>query len=166
MEPYIEIGLIHKPHGLIGELKMTIQDDYLPFLLEKGYVLINTKGQMIPAFIEGIRGNNPMIVKLESLNRLEDVSNFTNSKIYMRKEDIKSDLKEAEKSSEWEGYSLVNLNDQQLMLILETREYPMQTMLVVNHNDEEKLIPLVQGWIEEIDNVNKKLIMKLPAGLY
>jgi 16S rRNA processing protein RimM len=166
MEAYTEIGIINKPHGLAGELKMTINNDYLPLLLDKGYLIINSKGQMIPAFVEKIRGSAPLIIKLEMYERLEDVVIFTNSKVYMRSQDIKDVINEDNQPKEWEGYSLLNTTDQYCMQIIETREYPMQTMLVLNNNGEEVLIPLVKSWIEEVDQSNKLLKMKLPEGLY
>jgi ribosomal 30S subunit maturation factor RimM len=100
------------------------------------------------------------------MDKLEEVNVFTGCKIYMRFEDIKDAIVEQDKSDEWKGYTLINVNDNTTFQIHETRAYPMQTMLVVYNNGDEILIPLVSNWIEATNHDKKVLEMKLPEGLY
>jgi 16S rRNA processing protein RimM len=166
---WIEIGRVHKTHGLAGELKMSIEDTYLPIVLEKGYLVLRQKGSYIPVFLEGLRGQLPYIVKLESFDTLEDVGVFAGSQVYLRGQDVPASLlveSEVVDDNSLVGYTLINQRDLSMHPITEIREYPMQTMLVTSRNGEEVLIPYVAAWVESVSDQEKKIYMHLPDGLY
>jgi 16S rRNA processing protein RimM len=166
---WFEIGKVHKTHGLAGELKMSIGEAYLPIALEKGYLILRQKGSYIPVFLEGIRGQSPHIVKLESFDSLEEVAAFAGSPVYLRKGDVPEILADAPVDADEDslaGYTLINEKDQVRLEIVDIREYPMQTMLVASMDGEEVLIPFVPAWVVRKDDGEKAIYMHLPEGLY
>lgn len=171
---YIEIGKIHKAHGLKGELKIRVDDVFIEGLLRLDVLFVGkAKGEKIPYFVESIRGKQDLILKLEEIDQREDANLLMHKFIFVRRSDIELSDEEIEDGlSDLEyGYLLAySMEDAVLGKIGEivgVEEFPQQEMAIVQlqDKDQEVFIPLTEQWIKEVDRKNKKIMMELPEGL-
>ncbi|MCH2043632.1 MAG: ribosome maturation factor RimM [Saprospiraceae bacterium] len=171
---YIEIGKIHKAHGLKGELKIRVDDVFIEELGNLEVLFLGkTKGEKIPYFVESIRGSQDLILKLEEIDQREDATLLMHQLIFARRTDIQlSDEAIEEGLSDLVygylvAYCMEDLTLGKIGEIVGIEEFPQQEMAVIKLYDQEQevFIPLTEQWIKEIDKLNKKVVMELPEGL-
>nr|HQU60245.1 hypothetical protein [Saprospiraceae bacterium] len=71
METYISVGKTGKTHGIDGELKFFIEDAFLDDFLDAPAVFLTVAGKQVPFFIESVRGESNLIIKLEEVDSRE-----------------------------------------------------------------------------------------------
>ena len=166
---FLEIGKINKPHGLLGEIKASIDQRFLSDVAQVEAFFVELNGEYLPYFIEYIRGKGRMILKFEDIESKEDASLFTNKCIYLRREDVHlSDLEIQDTGLEYQFLEGFELSDKQvglLGIIESVEDFPQQEMAKLTINQRDCLIPIHLGWIEAIDKAEKTVLMDLPEGL-
>lgn len=162
---YTRIGVVQKPVGKEGDLKIDIEDDFLDDLVSSDHLFIFKNGNFIPWFIEDFRETNHLIVKLEEMDDPETAAKYTLADIYLRSDHITS-LTHAKKNEQrsWVGYTLFH-DTQEIGIIQEIHTYPQQIMASVLFNGKIILIPLAESMIEKVDTKARKLFMILPDGI-
>lgn len=166
---YLEIGKIKKPHGLYGELKVTIDERFFADVNEVEAFFVEMEGDKAPYFIESLRGGNPLLLKLEDIDSKEDAALFTNKIIYLRAEDVSLSEEEIKDTglefSYLEGFVLEVVDLGQVGEILRVDEFPQQEMATVDYQGKELFVPLLKQWIVLVDKDQKIVQMDLPEGL-
>lgn len=169
---YIEIGKIHKAHGLKGELKISVSPLYMAeFLSLECLFLARDKESKLPYFIERIKEGQTILLKLEEVDRRQEAELLAHKLIFARREDIS--LTDEEIEQNWSnlayaylrGYDMADTHLGQIGKILSVEDFPQQEMARVLHQNRERYIPLVKHWIQSIDEKTKKVIVALPEGL-
>lgn len=165
-----KIGFTQKPHGLQGELKVAIDALFEEDFLQAKVIYLKVKGQNMPYFIQQIRGEHFLIVKLEDVNTREDALAIAGKEIWLDENDILSDSERtiAQDISDYQkliGYEIFDLTLGPIGKIESIVEMPQQEMVVVVYLGKEKLIPLHPHLIQDIDESGKTIRMDLPEGL-
>lgn len=165
----IQIGYTKKPHGLKGELKVQIFEEYEEDFLETEVVFLVLKGKNIPFFIEKINEGNDLVVKLEEVESREDSAVLAGKEIFLREKDIKERVSKNKvshlKYGHVEGFILVDEEEGAIGIIVEIIEMPQQEMAVVAFNQKEIFIPLNEQLITSIEDKNQVVHMQLPLGI-
>lgn len=162
---YTKIGIVQKPIGIKGEVKIDIEDDFLEDLVESDHIFLCVNGSFVPWFIEELRETNYIILKLEEVDTPEKAAKFNLHDIFLRTGDISSEsFSQKQEKEGWVGYVIVQ-DDKVIGYIENIVEYPQQLMASVRHQGKEVLIPLTEAYIEGIDDRTKTLKMQLPDGL-
>lgn len=167
---FIEVGYTMKPHGLDGEIKVTVEEEFEDDFLETEVVLLELKGKNTPFFIESVRGTNQFIVKFESVNSRDEALKIASKKLFLKAEDI-SEVEEeiTDEVSIFEntiGYNLFDIETNNQAIITDILYINDQEMAVVDFNNKEIFIPLIPQWVKEMNHNEKKIVMELPIGLF
>jgi 16S rRNA processing protein RimM len=171
-QAYVNIGHTKKAHGLTGELKFAIDDQYLEDFMKNERIFIAVKSSKIPYFIANVRGKGELIVLLEDVDNRTAAEALQSKEIFLREQDIIAD-KEREfempdDSLEYEGLSgfmIVDKSMGEIGVIDEVLEMPQQEMAFLKFKGREVLIPLNEQMILEVDEKNRRVLMDLPDGL-
>lgn len=165
----IEIGQITKPHGINGQVVITIESDVN--LGDLFCVIIKDEGLNVPYFINSIRtkGYNSAIVSIDDVATEDDALTLCGKPIYALKRDLDIEDSEIEEDGFYAvdliGYSVVENN----ILLGEITEINDATenalFIVTSDNGNVYYIPIADEYIIDINAETKTIIMDLPIGL-
>jgi 16S rRNA processing protein RimM len=170
MDKLVKIGFTKKPHGLKGEVKLQIDDQYLEDLMETEVVLLTIKGKPTPYFVEDIRVGNAIIAKFEDIDSVEAANEIASKEMSLREVDILTDEErtyEEEEGMEYDdcvGYKIMD-GDILVGEIEEVVEFPQQEMAILTREGKDILIPLNVAFVLRRDDDSKTIFMDLPKGL-
>lgn len=167
MSEFTEIGKLLKPHGVKGELKCFIEDEYVEDVLKSGLVYVAQGQSSLPYFIESIRSQNPFLIKLETIDNKEEAVLVAHQKLTVPTK-VLSRLIVEESDLEYhflEGWSMIDKELGDIGKVDRIEEYPQQEMAFVQQGEEEHLVPLHKDLILDIDKKSKRIMVALPAGL-
>lgn len=165
-EDVYKIGVFNKPHGIHGELSFTFTDDIFD-RVEAEYLICLLDGIFVPFFLEEyrFRSDSTALVKLEGVDTAERARMFTNVEVYFP-------TKHAEGAGTGEltwdffvGFRIEEVKHGDLGEVTEVDTATINTLFVVDHQEEELLIPAQEEFIINIDQKHKVIIMELPEGL-
>ncbi len=160
---WIRIGYTGKPHGLNGEIKIILEEDfYLEDIVENGMFFILDKGQYLPYFIENIRGGH-LITQIEDLETKEDAAKIAKKPIFLKEENLIP--REIEEEETLIGYMIQDVNLGEIGEIEHIEELPQQEMAMLEKNGKDIMIPLNDSFILSLDEEKKTILMELPEGL-
>jgi 16S rRNA processing protein RimM len=168
-EQVLKVGVIRKSHGLNGELKVEIFDEFINTVNKRMYLLIENRGAFIPYFITSVRSQNPYIIQFEAVTNSDEAKRLQGSSAFLKKQDVPEMQKKKlvpRNNEKYVGYTIINETDGLELKILEIRTMPMQELFVTKSGENEILIPIVEQWILDIDRDILTIHMKLPDGLY
>ena len=164
---HTHIGFVGKPHGLEGRLKLVSEEAYLEDFAYLEVIFVEEKGGLVPYFIENINFKGvPPLIKFEDINTREQATKLANKKIFARNNDLQE--REKENPLQYGAYIGYTLYDEQLGeigKIQDIQEFPQQEIAFFQYNNEEKLIPLNDSLIINVDEEKQLIIVNLPEGL-
>ncbi len=162
----IGIGFCKKPHGIKGELKVQIDEEYRDDFLRAKVIFMHISGREVPYFIENIRTGNHVLMKLEDIDTPEAAIALAGKEMFLRHEDVSTIENEEEAGyEELIGYQLIDTKIGSVGAIADVVEFPQQMMAVVYYQEREVLIPLSEHLIAAIDDEKQTITMELPDGL-
>ncbi len=169
-EEYIEIAHTRKTYGVDGALKLVCEppwDEVLPHLRA---VFIEVEGGLLPFFVAEVRTTGTAIIRFEDIRSPEAAKPLAGQPIFARPKDVEPFLDEDSLPGPTlpEQLEGLQVHDQNLGLvgtIEAVREMPQQLMAVITYKGQERLIPLHEDLILEIDPKKGIIQMDLPEGL-
>ncbi|MBL7921049.1 MAG: 16S rRNA processing protein RimM [Bacteroidia bacterium] len=154
------IGYFSKTHGVKGHLIIKADKDF--FIEDVKAVFIETPTGMAPYFIKTFsENNNGFIIELEDVDAIEKAKTFIGKQVH-----ISADLiDEAEADFDWIGYEIIDKTYGSLGEVFSTSDNGQQVLVTVKFKEKEVILPLVDDFIEKIDETEKKLFFSAPEGL-
>ncbi len=155
-------GRAGKPHGLSGELYVTpISDD--PRRFEPGAVLVGARGELLT--VERSRGlHQRVLVKFEGVDD-RTAAETMRGPLYVQPSDVRT----LEEGEWWEheliGMSVEDPEGRELGRITGVMSRVAQDLLVVETPVGEKLVPLVEAIVSEINRDSRRVVVDAPPGL-
>ncbi len=171
---FVAVGFVRKTHGVDGAVKVVVEDEYWEDVMQADVFLLEQKGQPIPYFVESKRPISDMlVVTFEEVDSREAAQQLVKAKLLLRQSDI---LKEAERELEveteeaytfnyLEGFLLSDQEQGAIGKILKVLELPQQEFALVEYAGQERMIPLHEQLILEIDEDKQTVLLNLPEGL-
>lgn len=165
-EEVYKIGLFNKPHGIHGELQFTFTDDIFD-RVDCDYLICLLDGIFVPFFIEEyrFRSDSTALVKLEGIDTAERARMFTNIEVYFP-------VKHAEEAEDGElswnffiGFQMEDIHHGPLGEVIDVDTTTVNTLFVVEREEEELLVPAQEEFIVGIDQKQKLITVELPEGL-
>ena len=161
-----EIGKIAQTHGLKGEVKIKTDSDFISERYKVGAtVYYKEKENYKPLVIKSHRSMfNYELVLFEGIDSIEKVTPYLGKTLYGERD--KNLLDEGE-----HFYSdLIGMDVYQDGVlkgqVKEIKEYPQYDYLsIVSLDNKEKLVPLLEEFIEEIDEENNRITLISMEGL-
>jgi 16S rRNA processing protein RimM len=160
-----KIGFILKPHGLKGEVSISLDEEAPEELESMESLFLEKEGRLEPYFIESIsvRGAKGYL-KLEDIDTAEDAAKISKRAIYLPKATRPKSEKGEFYDDEIEGFSV---HDEEVNLLGKIRNVMKagpNKLLVLDYNDKEVLIPVNGPFITSVNKSKKKITVNLPEG--
>jgi 16S rRNA processing protein RimM len=164
----IRIGSVVKAHGLHGEVIVAplAGNHRLYYLIEE---LIHFAGESLSVLkVAKIRPHKGrFILKLESIDDLDEAENLRGHDLYIEKNDLsKDDLSEL---FLWqsEGSSIITTDGTKIGYLKEVLNAPAHPVLViVNDRNSEMMLPAVCRFIKEIKVEERVIVVDPPDGIF
>ena len=153
------IGRFSKTHGLKGHLILTEEAGFDPQELK--VLFVDSATGKAPFFISEIRESGQgLLVKLEDIDSVERAKTLVNRQVY-----TDSKLVEEEQEEELIGYELIDYQHGSLGKILAVSHNGSQDLVSLNYKGKEVILPLVDEFIEQINEDKQTIIYNAPEGL-
>ena len=166
MEDFFRIGVITKPHGLKGEVKVfPTTDDARRFKKLKKCIIRTKKGDIEAEKKSCKFFKNLVILSFVGYDDINEVEAFRNCDIYVSREDAVP-LEEGEYYiSDVIGSDVYEDNGSHLGMVNDVLQTGANDVFIVAmENGKELLVPVINDCVIEIDTENKKVIVKLMKG--
>lgn len=165
-EEVYKIGLFNKPHGIHGELQFTFTDDVFD-RVDGDYIVCLLDGIFVPFFIEEyrFRSDSTALMKLEGVDTAERARMFTNVEVYFP---LKHAAEAETEDLSWNFFVGFRIDDERygrIGTVTDVDTSTVNTLFVIEREDEELLIPAQEEFVLGIDRENKTIAMQLPEGL-
>jgi 16S rRNA processing protein RimM len=163
----VQIGQFRKPHGTQGEITLSFTND--SFTTDRcPFLICEIDGIFVPFRIESYRftSDSSMYIQLKNINSDQKARLFIHKEVFFPKKYIKEDIEN--KSFTWDyfiGFSLTDERLGEIGIIVDVDTTTMNTLFIVEKENEEILIPAVEEFIVQIDENDKTLQVILPEGL-
>jgi 16S rRNA processing protein RimM len=167
---FVAIGYTKKTHALQGEIKVSVEAQYMEDFLKVETVFIETGGNKLPYFIESVREGTDIIVKFEDIGDKNEAQAIVGKSLFLRESDI---IKDEDRKIPVEslGYSFCTgyqMHDEiagEVGLIIEITTMPQGEMALVAHKGNEIYVPMIPQFVVATDKKLKLVKVNLPEGL-
>lgn len=159
------VGFIMKPHGLKGEVTVSLDPDSPADWSNLKSVFVDIKGQIVPYFIESISlKGDKVFVKFEDVSSIDDARKLQKHSLYLQK-------KHRPKLQRGDFY-----NDEVIHFVVEdatlgalgrvvaVEQTNQSRFLIIEHNTKELMIPVTGPFITGINKSKQKISVNLPDG--
>jgi 16S rRNA processing protein RimM len=154
------IGYFSKTHGVKGQLIIKANKDF--FIEDVKAVFIETPTGLAPYFVKTFsESNNGFIIELEDVDAVEKARTFIGKQVHVNADLIDA----AEADFDWLGYEIIDKNYGSLGTVFSISDNGHQVLVTVKFKEKEVILPLVDDFIEKIDETEKKLFFNAPEGL-
>ena len=163
---YISIGIIQKPHGIRGEVKVFPKTDFIEERFKTGkHILLDFNGKKTPQIIETVRMHKgSVLVKFKGLDSLNDVEFFHRGELFVEREALHELSDDEFYFVDLVGcHVVVDGND--LGEVVEVMETPAHPILRVKGHERDILIPFVERFILDVDLASKTICVDWMEGL-
>lgn len=168
---FVKIGHTGGLNGYDGTVHLILEERF-ESLPDLKFIYFLENGMYVPRFSRKWNLRKSMI-SFERITAREDARGLTDRDVYLRIQDLPESFLDANDTDvqQWnllDGYQLWDVGTDTLTGAIESvEEYPGGWMMEVKKEDrsEPLLIPLAEPLIEEIDEKNQVLYMRLPEGL-
>jgi 16S rRNA processing protein RimM len=155
----VKAGYFSKTHGLKGELLLKEQEGTIDF--ETKVLFIDLPTGRAPYFVSSMREfKSGVLVHLEEVDTVEKARSLIGKPIYCEDEYFF-----LEEELDYTGYELIDGVFGSLGPVLQTDDNGVQILLTVKVTEKEVILPLVEDFIESIDDTVKIIRINAPKGL-
>ncbi|MBD5344382.1 MAG: 16S rRNA processing protein RimM [Bacteroides sp.] len=168
-ESIIDIATFNKPHGVNGELSVSVDSDV--DFKELKCIVVELDGIFVPFFVESVRprGAASVLLKIDGINNEKEAMKLARHTIYALKDDV--DYEEPTDADgfyaeDMIGFKVSDSDSGEIGEITAVNDQTENILFVVTRADgSEVFIPVAEEMIEDIDPESKSCIMNLPEGL-
>tara|TARA_B100000579_G_C22483273_1_gene688971 strand:- start:107 stop:631 length:525 start_codon:yes stop_codon:yes gene_type:complete len=162
------IGFISKKIGFRGKLSIKINIGKPKDYLNVDFIYIDIDNQLIPYKVESCiqKKNTFLELKLKEVINDSLASSLMKKDVFLNKNTFQHTEKNIFSYQKLTSYTVLDLKKNKIGLITDLINLKFQSLIIVqNEKKDEILIPLVEDFIEKIDEKNKILILNLPEGI-
>lgn len=167
-EDLVVIGRFAGPHGVKGEITLVTSYDGLFEEADDPYIVCDMDGIFVPFYIESFRpkGSSALLVKLDDVDDEVSAKRFTNKAVYYPS-GILSEWEHDDRSwNRFIGYTIVDkVSGREIGTVTAVDESTANVLLRVDDNGRERLIPIVLGMIDSVDEQRRRMELSLPEGI-
>jgi 16S rRNA processing protein RimM len=165
IESTYKIGLVLKPHGLKGEVTISLDAEALAGLDGIESVFLEKDQRLVPYFIESIsvRGEKAF-VKFEDIDSYEAAEGISKRAIYLPKSTRPKSGRGEFYDDEVIGFLVQDEALGELGEISEVVDAGANRLLVLHHQGKEVLIPVNSPFVSSVNKSKKRIVVNLPDG--
>jgi 16S rRNA processing protein RimM len=162
---YYKVGFIMRPHGLKGEVTISLDADSPADWENLKSIFIEKKSQLVPYFIEYISvRNDKAFVKLEDVNTPEEAALLKGGSLYLPKESRPKLSRGEFYNEEVIGFEVFDDVHGPLGFVEDVEQAGPNRFLIVTYIQKEVMIPVHGPFITGINKSKKKISVSLPEG--
>lgn len=161
-----QLGIVSRPHGLKGEVYISLDTDFPDDYTEMESVFLLQNGKLVPFFIERIQiRNSEALVKFEDINDKEAALSIKGLPLYLPLDQLPELESDQFYFHEIIGFQIIDENSGELGTVGQVYEAGHQDLIGMDYQDKEVLIPINDDIILSVDREKKTLLVNLPDGL-
>ena len=162
------IGQFVKPHGISGTLLLSFEEGFEDKIEDLHVLFAETDGILVPWFIQEdsvrITSSRTALIDLEWIEDNIQAKKLAGKKVWISSETGNHKTIENPQNL-LAGYMVIDTSAGDLGVITEINDYSGNLVLTIEKNGTELLVPLHEDLVEQIDEQNRILTLKLPEGL-
>ncbi|MFN8336680.1 MAG: ribosome maturation factor RimM [Cyclobacteriaceae bacterium] len=164
-EELYKAGFIMRPHGLKGEVTISLDADAPADWESLESVFIESKTNLIPYFIEhiSIRGDKAF-VKFDDVNTPEAAGALKGSSLYLPKTSRPKLARGDFYHDEIIGFEVIDDELGLLGTVLTIEQAGPNRFVVLSHKTKEVMIPVNGPFIKSVNRTKKTVSVSLPEG--
>lgn len=164
-EKCVQIGYVSKPHGVKGEMAVSLLEGFYAEDLDLEFLLLDIDNGLVPFFVESLRikGGKTILAKLESVDAEEKAREFVNTEVYVHAESVHNE--EDMPSGAFLGFRVIDQKKGGIGIITGVNEIANNPLFVLDFEGREILFPVNTDFILQVDEKNKEIEVNLPEGL-
>lgn len=157
---FVVVGTVVKSHGTQGDVKITTQ----PGTKFDQWAFLEIREKPVPFYILAKNQTQPTewIIALDGINNLNLGSDLVGLNVLLPRNKAAKVAKRADFNLN--GFKLEDKAIGFIGVVHGVEELPQQTMLLVNHQNKEVMIPLVEDFIARVDEKKEIIYLNLPDG--
>lgn len=162
-----QLGKIVRTFGSKGELVFQIDTEIYDRIKKLESVFVKINENLVPFFIENLerRPKNQAIVKLYDVENTDDASAIEGCLVFIPL-DLLPKIKGSQLLSyEIEGFTVIDAVLGETGIVRTVLEMPQQSLLAIDFNGKEILVPIVDEIVKKIDRKKKTIHIEAPEGL-
>lgn len=165
IEECYKVGFITKPHGLKGEVTISLDPDSPADWKALNVIFIKKTTSLVPYFIESVSlKNDKAFLKLEEVSTVEEAEALKNHSLYLPKESRPKAETGDFYDDEVIGFLVEDkeLGEIGTVKLLE-RAGPIR-FLIIDYEKKEIMIPVQHPLLQSINRSKKRIRVSLPDG--
>lgn len=152
-KPTKKVGFVLKSHGFNGQIRVHLEDDYVP----KDFLFLEINQKYVPFAIQSFNKESS-IMKLKDFDTIDQINEIVSLPIL----DLISKPEEIESIV---GYTLIDNKTGQTYPITDVIEYPGNILIEFRNGFKDCLIPLHEDFVTEINHSEQKIFARFPDGI-
>lgn len=169
MEDYFRIGVITRPHGVLGEMKVyPVTDDIKRFKGMKEILMgppEGRKGGLSTEKIEGVRfQKNMVLLKLSGIDSPEDARKLSQYQLYVKREDAIPLYENEYFVKDLIGLDVISEKGEKLGVLSDVLNTAANDVYVIK-GEREILIPAVKEYVLSIDLSKREMTVLFVEGM-
>lgn len=167
MEEYLRIGIITKPHGVRGEVKVIATTDDLARFQTVPKVFLTVGSLRVETKIESVKyQSDRVILKFSAIQSMEEAERYRDGEIWIDRADSPAPKEGEYFISDLIGISVYRADESLLGIVTDIEENPANPILCIKLSSGKILrAPFVRAFLLSVDIGAKKMTMDLPDGL-
>ena len=169
MNELLPLGKISKPHGLNGAVRVFIYSGNLDSItkLDRLYIYKKEHNKPVELKISNLRiQNKTTIIGLEGINTIEEASKLRGSIVMVDKRDLPEPKEDEYYWFQLIGLNVVTIEGNFIGTVRDLVERKPQSLLVVENDKKEFLIPMVDRIIQGVKLEESEVIITPIEGLF
>ena len=160
-----KIGYILKPHGLKGQVTISLDAEAPADLDEMETIFVEKNKQLIPYFRTDISiSGSKAYVKFEDVNTPEEAQAISKAAIYLPKTSRPKSGRGEFYDDEVVGFQVIDESAGDLGSVTEITTAGPNKLLTLIYNGKEVLIPINGPFIKSVNKSKKTISVELPEG--
>lgn len=160
------IGQIVKPHGVGGEMAVTVPAS-LDWTDDIDCLVCSLDGILVPFYLESIRpkSSTTILVKFEGYDTVESTERFMGVTVYMPLRFVAESDEEEPSWSAFLDWIVIDSKAGTLGTINAVDDSTPNILFQVRDGERERIIPANAEWITKVDRKKRTIMYNLPEGL-
>ncbi len=161
------LGKIVRTFGSKGEVVLQIDAEILSQIKKLESVFLKLNENLVPFFIELFqpRPKGQVLVKFLDVDSPEDASRLAGCEIFIPLGILPKQKGTQLHSIEIEGYTVIDAVRGETGTVRAVLDMPQQSLLAIDFNGKEILVPIVDEIIKNIDRKTRTIHIEAPEGL-
>jgi 16S rRNA processing protein RimM len=160
-----KVGFILKPHGLKGQVTISIDADFPSDAKQVDTIFIEINNVLVPYFIQAFSAKgDKAFVKFEDVESVETALAISKKTLYLPKSSRAKSGRGEFYDDEIVGFEVEDEAIGPLGIVREVTNAGLNKLLVLDFKEREILIPVNSPFIKSINKSKKKISLELPDG--